>query len=257
MLGRSGHGGGFFACCSIKLNNIVQFYNTYKIFPKVDGFYYFTLYKQDDNVDITFDFFENYENVNIDFKCEDIIDINNGCFQFNSYKNVNYPVLVPFVEKYFTPSLKILEIYNNLILKYKINVNNSIGIYYRGTDKYQETILDSFDSYLHKLNELEHENKQIIIQTDSRQFLNYMNDNCKNKNIIVIDENSTSYNNIGCHIEKTKKENYIDIHNLFATFLIISKCESIICSSGNCSIWIMFFRKNAENVYQNLNLNWY
>ena len=31
----------------------------------------------------------------------------------------------------------------------------------------------------------------------------------------------------------------------------------IICGSGNCDIWIMFYRKNSKNVIQNLKGNWY
>jgi len=75
-------------------------------------------------------------------------------------------------------------------------------------------------------------------------------------NVIVIIENSTSYTNRGIHKEKTPSDNYNDVQTLFATFLIISKCKYIICSSGNCSIWMMYYRENANNVFQNLNKVW-
>lgn len=77
-----------------------------------------------------------------------------------------------------------------------------------------------------------------------------------NKNIIVIHENKTSYSNNGIHNETSVGENYIDIQYLLSTFLIISKCKHFICSSSNCSIWIMYFRNNIENIYQNLNKEW-
>jgi hypothetical protein len=33
----------------------------------------------------------------------------------------------------------------------------------------------------------------------------------------------------------------------------MSKCKYVVCgSSGNCSIWITFYRGNADNVYQYL-----
>jgi hypothetical protein len=41
-----------------------------------------------------------------------------------------------------------------------------------------------------------------------------------------------------------------------AITIIMSKCKYIICGSGNCSIWIMFYRGNANNVYQNFNGRW-
>ena len=38
-----------------------------------------------------------------------------------------------------------------------------------------------------------------------------------------------------------------------AITIIMSKCKYIICGSGNCSIWIMFYRENSKNIIQNLN----
>ena len=36
-----------------------------------------------------------------------------------------------------------------------------------------------------------------------------------------------------------------------AITMIMSECKYVVCgSSGNCSIWIMFYRGNADNVYQ-------
>ena len=130
-------------------------------------------------------------------------------------------------------------------------------MYYRGTDKIFETQIDTFDNYYNKLTEIiensNNPNLQIIIQTDSEQFLDFMKNKCLN-NVIIIQENSVSCSNKGIHKEKKTEENYIDMQNLFATFLIISKCKYIICSSSNCSIWIMYYRENADNIYQNLNI---
>ena len=53
--------------------------------------------------------------------------------------------------------------------------------------------------------------------------------------------------------------NDIDIFskNYLAITIIMSKCKLIVCGSGNCSIWIMFYRGNSTNVYQNLNNRWF
>ena len=42
-----------------------------------------------------------------------------------------------------------------------------------------------------------------------------------------------------------------------AITIIMSKCKYIICGSGNCSIWIMFYRRNSNNVIQYLNGTFY
>ena len=77
------------------------------------------------------------------------------------------------------------------------------------------------------------------------------------KNIIIIDENRTSYTSKGIHYEQSLSTNYYDMLNFLSTIIILSKCKYIICSSGNCSIWIMLYRGHNKNVIQYLNGNWY
>lgn len=261
------HNAGFFSCCSVKICIIIQYFTTNKKLPnEIDSSGLFDMYKVDIKKDITYDFFEMYSNKNIKILYEKYIPIDIMNFQFDNYKNVDYMYIIPFVEKYFSPSQKIIDIRNYLLLKYNIDTENCLGLYYRGTDKYTETQLDSFDSYYNKLIKIIDmqldKNIQIIIQTDTSQFLEYINEKFNNenntyrKNIIIIEENSTSYTQSGIHNEKSRDENYIDIQYLYATFLIISKCKYIICSSGNCSIWMMYNRGCAKNVYQNLNKEW-
>jgi len=253
------HRAGFFSCCSVRISNIIQYFNNKKILPEIiDCSELFILYKDTKN-DITFDFFERYENINtiIDYKKNILITQSN--FQFNNYKNVDYQSILPFVKKYFEPSKDIINISNNLLSEYKIDTSNCIGLYYRGTDKHIETKLGSFNLYYDKLNEIinkeENKNVQILLQTDSAQFLDYMKER-KINNIIIIHKNTVSYTNKGIHYENTKEKNYQDIKYLFATFLIISKCKYLICSSGNCSIWMMYYRENANNIYQFLDNEW-
>lgn len=258
-------GGGFFASCNCRLHRIIYCFldrNDCLFLPIVNTTGLFDMYKIDNDKDITYEFFEHYNNID-----ENIIgldrnsikyDINNG-FQYDNYKDLHYEYILPFVKKYFTPSSKILDIHYFFIQKYNIDVENTVGIYYRGTDKYIETPLASFESVYNKLNEvLEKENPgmQILVQTDSGQFLDYMKEKCIDDKIIVIAENGISYTNKGIHNEKTNKENYVDMHYLLSTFLILSKSKHLICSSSNCSIWMMYYRGGAENVYQSLNGKW-
>ena len=252
------HNCGFFSCCSVKIYKIINYFSKNKTLPNiVDSSRLFGMYKKDDKVDITPDFFLHPDSISKTITYSKKIPITKWGFQVNNYKSVDYDSIVPFVNKYFAPSPRIINIYNKLITKYNINPDNCIGLYYRGTDKRNETKLDSFENYYIKLLELvaQLKNTQILIQTDTTQFIEFMKDKPL-KNVIIIDENSTSSSKRGIHNEMTKKQNYIDIQTLFATFLIISRCKYIICSSGNCSIWIMYYRNNAHNVYQNLNRKW-
>jgi hypothetical protein len=249
------HNAGFFSCCYIRLYRIIGFFKIYRTLPlEVDSSGDFNMYKYN-NDDVTFDFFENYKNINTSMSINMNAEIIHWDEQYYNYKNLNYANVCPFVKKYFTPSQNIVNIRDKLLLKYNINTDNCVGLYYRGTDKNTETQVDDFESYYNKLNEVIKNNDiQVLIQTDSAPFLNYMKE--KNSSIIVINENDTSYTNKGIHNEKKSNENYVDMQNLFATFLIISKCKYIICGSCNGALWMMYYRMHANNVYQNLNKVW-
>jgi len=258
-------GGGFFASCNTRLHRIIYCFldrNNCLFLPIVNTTGLFDMYKIDNDKDITYEFFEHYNNVDENIlgldKNSIKYDVSKG-FQYDNYKDLQYEYILPFVKKYFTPSTKILDMHYILIQKYNIDVENTVGIYYRGTDKYLETPLASFESFHNKLNEIlvvENPGMQILVQTDSGQFLDYMKEKCIDDRIIVITENAISYTNKGIHNEKTTKENYVDMHFLLSTFLILSKCRHLICSSSNCSIWMMYYRGCAENVYQSFDNKW-
>lgn len=251
------HNAGFFSCCSVKLTTIVDFINSNKRLPDiVDSSKQFELYKNDKNKDITFDYFENYNNItNINIT----YPINyHHSHQFKNYSNLDYNSIIPLIKKYFSPSVEINKIINNIEKKYQIDYNNTVAIYYRGTDKYIETKLAPFDEFYEQLIKILSINKNIniLLQSDNATFIDYFN-NKKLKNVVIINENKTSYSNKGIHNEESNDKNYYDMFNFLSTILILSKCKYIICNSGNCSIWIMFYRGNNKNVIQNLNGTWY
>uniref|UniRef100_A0A6C0GZP0 Uncharacterized protein n=1 Tax=viral metagenome TaxID=1070528 RepID=A0A6C0GZP0_9ZZZZ len=251
---------GFFSGCSVRLFRIIEFFNNNNKLPDVINCRRCFLRYNSTQNDITFDFFKDYNkiiNVN-NFEC--IIPIDDMCFSLSCYKSIPYQNINIYLKKYFEPSENIIEISNYFITKYNINPYFCIGIYYRGTDKWMETRIDSYENFYKKLNEIllieGNKNIQILIQTDTTQFLEYMQNKCQDKNIIIINEIKTSTTSNGVHNENTNEENYFDAKKLLSIVLILSKCKYIICTSGNVSSWIMFNRGNASNVYQNLNLEW-
>jgi hypothetical protein len=259
------HNSGFFSCYTVILYEILKYFNNHEnsLPDSLDTSRTFGLYKYDENIDVTNIFFERDDTINIDIGKKPVT--NSACmdgFQKYNYKNLHYTELIPFIQKYFTPSEKIINIRDKLILKYNINFDNCIALYYRGTDKYTETAIDSFDSYYNKLNDVISNDKelQIIIQTDSAQFLDFMKTKQPHLNIIIINENDVSYTNNGIHNEKSHSENFADIHYFLSTILILAKCKHVICSSSNISVVMMFYRyiyrNNVENIHQNYNLKW-
>ncbi len=109
------HNAGFFSCCSVKLSVIVEFINSNKILPEnVDSSEQFNWYKNDNdkNKDITFHYFENYNNIK-DVNIIHPIDYH-WKHEFKNYSDLDYKCITPLIKKYFSPSFQINEIVNNL-----------------------------------------------------------------------------------------------------------------------------------------------
>jgi len=249
---------GFFACCGHILKTIVDVYNTSKKLPySIDSSKQFELYKptwlKDD---ITYHFF--CKPINIDISSNTLNNfINLGHnLQYYKYKDIDYKSLEPFINKYFTPSHDIINIKNKIIEKYKIDVNKYCAVYYRGTDKITETTIGGFDTYIDKMNELLKTDKNIkfIIQSDNQHFIDDVK--LKFSNTISFDENVASYTDKGIHNENTQDDNYEIMKNFLAIIYLVAQCKYIICSSGNCSIWMMYYRGHGNNVKQFLNNEW-
>lgn len=253
------HNAGFFSCCWVRLCYIIDFFNSKNVLPTfVDSSKSFGLYKKHSTNDVIFDFFEHYEITNTtEYTKVGPIDV--YMFQFTDYKMFPFSKIIPFVKKYFEPKQSIKNISENFIKTYAIKLDNCIAVYYRGTDKKTETHIDTFDSFYNKIIDIlniSNENVQILIQTDMEQFADYIIPKLFDKNVIVIEENTLSNTDKGIHNENHTIQNHNDIHSLLATCLVMSKCRHIICTSGNVSVWTLFFRENAENVHQNLNRQW-
>jgi hypothetical protein len=157
------HNSGFFSCCSVKLSSIVNFINSNKKLPDcVDSSQQFKWYKNDNNKDndITFDYFENYNNItDVDI----IHPINyHHEHQFTNYNNLNYKNITPLIKKYFSPSVEINEIVDNLEKKYNLIYENICVLFYRGNDKITETKKCSYDEYLNYANQLLTKNPKIF-----------------------------------------------------------------------------------------------
>lgn len=201
--------------------------------------------------DITPEFFDNSEHAEIPYTSDISVTSDEREDQFSDYTRLNLAGVSPFIETFFKPSSRILHRKMGLIDAYGINCNNCIGVYYRGTDKYKETVLGDFELYKRKIETLVGSDSQLLIQTDSHDFMVYMREMFPN--CIQITENATSRNAIGIHKENDGKTNYHAITNLFATFLILSDCKHLVVSSGNGSLWMMYYRKKMDGVYQCLN----
>ena len=245
-------------CVKSKITSLLSgdYEETY-MFPKdVDSSTLWIWYKTNLNTDITFHYFEHYNNVN-----ETLINkqINyKESHQYLNYKDLSYSKICPVVRKYFSPSKEIKTIISTITEKYKVNYDNTCVLFYRGNDKNRETEICSYEEYTRYSEEVlqKNPNVQFLIQSDETQFIEYMRERYPNNSFYFKDEIR--------HIKKCnstvdrlmKKTNYEFSKRFLAITIIMSKCNTIVCGTGNCSIWIMLYRESAKNLYQNNKGRW-
>lgn len=251
------HNAGFFSCCSVKLHCITQFINKNKKQPEnVDSSQQFSWYKQNKN-DITYHYFEHYNNIKMCPNITNTINYRHN-YQFSNYSKLDYDNLTPLIKKYFTPSIDINNIVNDIENKYNLTYNNICVLFYRGNDKNKETKKCSYDEYLQYANKIKLDNPNILfmIQSDETEFIEFITKNFPSNSFYFKDE-IRHMKKCSSTVDKVfKSTNYEFSKKYLAITIIMSKCKYIVCGSGNCDIWIMLYRGHNNNVIQNLNGKW-
>jgi len=250
------HSSGFFSCCSLRLWHIIQYMNKNQALPtKVDSSQQFTVYKKrNDARDITFDYFVHYDIMppipvsSMSYHWDD---------QFEPYSPLPYHVLCPVVQKYFTPNDAIMKLAHDMEIKYNIHYSNTCVLFYRGNDKNTETFICNYDEYVKRARDILAIEPTIrfFIQSDETEFIEMFSKLFPNS-FILHDEirhipkcNSTvDFQDMSLNYDYSKK--------YLAITLLMSRCKYVVCGSGNCSIWIMFYRGHANNVCQQLKDTW-
>ena len=249
---------GFFSCCTQILQKLCEHITKSKEYPDwYDSTELFVFYKNKEVTDVPCGFFNmsiNADERNKLLTKEPFINI---MFQYKQFSSISFYNLTPMINVYFKPNERVINTMNILQEKYNINCDNTIAIYYRGTDKHIETNLGTKEIFEEKISSIMNNNRnlKLLIQSDSQQFIDYYKE--KYPDIIFINENLTSYKGDGIHREiKDTGLNYEKMFYLMATFLIISKCKYFICNSSNCSLWISLYRGHGDNIHQYLNGEW-
>lgn len=244
---------GFFCHCSVRLTHILEFVNNYKKLPvAIDGTEQFKLYKPADRKyeDITSDFFEENKDILINYHRQYQFHPH---WQFGSYINFPFYEFAPFVRRFFAPSQQIKDLISQLELKYNIDYDNSCMAYYRGTDKYLETELISFDEMFAQIEDVRSMRPgiNVVIQSDQTQFIELAREKYPGATIFENENVHTTTNN-GIHYIYKDDENYKIISHFLAIMFIMSKCKYVITGSGNCGLWIALLRGNTDNYFQYL-----
>ena len=236
----SNHNAGFFSCCSIRLEQIIDYIHKNKQLPDiVDSRNQFRDYKKknDQGLDISHHFFKFNKSISIK-------DIENHTkivrpSQFSSYKLINYVQITPLINKYFDPSNEIKKKVLLIEQKYNINYEELLTVYYRSTDKYLETNIPSIDTIMNRISEVRKTNPElrILYMTDNLDSIKKIHNQFRN--VIIIEE-----------VEKHYHRSYEHAQWFMSSVIVMSKAHSIIMTSGNVSNWMIFYRNNSNNIHQ-------
>lgn len=265
------HDAGFFSCLNIQLLSIIEYYNIYKKWPKIiDSSQQFKNYKLYPNHNIFFEIFEYPSQYNL--KSLSIIKKKNIKFscvhQFlNYHTELDYKSLSKIVRVYFDIKKSfVINYIDYLIIKYKINLQKSCFIRFRGNDKIKETKQPRFEDVIYRATKLttngDDGNKKkneirFIVQTDVLEFFEKFHEKfpkaIRFNEILIIKKNDQEsiQNLFSGHMHLKSTFFYI------ASIYIMSLCKFIICTSGNGEIFSMLWRGNSKNVQQFLNDKWY
>lgn len=173
--------------------------------------------------------------------------------QFCDYHTINFELIAPFIEKYFTPSEEIQNIIENINNKYNLDYDNICALFLRGNDKQTEIALPNYELYLKQAKLIHEKNPNIrfLVQSDETEFLKLLSREFPNNHVIFWEEiRHIPKNNMATVDRINPKINHSMSKNFLAIIWIMSKCKYVVCNTGNCSMWISLFRGHMKNFIQ-------
>lgn len=255
------HNAGFFSCCSIKLLDIVNYFNLHQSLPDaVDSSTQFINYKTDPNIDLTPYYFKENAAIKIGYE-NDRREITMATEepQFSDYRKICFPHTNLFRDKYFFPSDEVQNKIEHYLKKYNIQLSNTCAVFYRGNDKARETKIAPYQSFIDKCKEIEKVNPtiQFLVQPDEKEFLEAFQSAFPN-NTIYIDEIPCLNKQDSCMFFELPLEKRASFGlNFLAATIILGQCKHLVTHSGNCGFWATIYRGNAINLHQILNNKWF
>ena len=243
------HNSGFFSNCTISLYGIVTYFNHFRKMPeKIDFSQTFKNFRSKQNLNSYTDYFQPNLTIEIEYHNE----INFRALSIFDYQLESFEQITPLIQRYFSPAEAVLQKVDILMKKWKVQPEKTIAVCYRGTDKYRDTGLATFEDFIEKAQffQRQYPDYHILIQTDQAQFWDIAVENLKN--IYRFSETPFTSSNKVMH-EIISDEDKVEWTQWFvAATIVISRCAFIINHSGNVGRWICLYRQSANNMTQYL-----
>jgi hypothetical protein len=166
------------------------------------------------------------------------------------YATVPFKAVQETVGLYFRLSPKVVKFSDSFVEKYGINLEETIGVHYRGTDKQTEIETPSLTEFISQTRQFMKEmaNPKILLLTDEPDVIVGF-EAAFPKAVITINELAAPGGSIGAHILDSK-EPEVQGQIFLAILSLVSKCKRVVTHTGNGALWEVLFRGSNEGLKQ-------
>lgn len=248
---------GFFSTFTLMITSLMIVYKKYKTTPdKIDGSNLLYKIKKDLDIDMYQHFFHIDESVEINFENSELLVVISPDDQHTIYSEKYAEYYGPFFKKYFNVNENIENKITELTNKYNVDIDNSISVIFRDSDKW--TDMGGFNSisaggYLRKCKEifeLDGNRPKVLIQTENNGVISVFNQ--------VFDLTFFSETALGKSQEIYPPIPLNDDMRLewseyyVASLWIHSKCKHVISYTGNSAFFVYLSRGTTNNFTQEI-----
>jgi hypothetical protein len=166
------------------------------------------------------------------------------------YAAIPFKDVLEAVDLYFRLSPKVMKISDGFVEKYGINLEETIGVHYRGTDKQTEIETPSLTEFISQTRQFMQQmtNPKILLLTDE-PAVTIGFEAAFPKAVITVTELATPGGSIGAHILDSK-EPEVQGQIFLAILSLVSKCKKVVTHTGNGALWEVLFRESTEGLKQ-------
>src|SRR5208282_2604078 len=170
------------------------------------------------------------------------------------YRDLRFDKLTPYIGNYFAPSEIVTKKLDELVRKYEIDFNNTLGLWYRGTDKFTELVPVPPRYYVAEVRRLLRKNPRlrVLLQTDQEQvrdiFVKELGERAFYFSELPVTKSSIGIHNISR--DDRGISNFEFGITLLAVANIFAKCRYVVTHTGNVSLWMYLYRGTARDTCQ-------
>jgi hypothetical protein len=166
------------------------------------------------------------------------------------YVSIPFKAVQEPVGLYFRLSPKVVKLSDGFVEKYGINLEETIGVHYRGTDKQTEIETPSLMEFISQTRQFMQgmAKPKILLLTDEPEVIVGF-EAAFPKAVITINELAAPGGSIGAHILDSK-EPEVQGQIFLAILSLVSKCKKVVTHTGNGALWEVLFRGSTEGLKQ-------